>query len=44
LKAKVLQAVSMAAGAQRVAEGFKATGGVARGAEVVERRLLSLPA
>lgn len=44
LKAKVLQAVSMAAGARRVAEGFKATGGVARGAEVVERRLLSLPA
>ena len=44
LKSKVLQAMSMTSGAQRVADGFKRTGGVARGADVVERRLLGLPA
>jgi MGT family glycosyltransferase len=44
LKSKVLQAMSMTAGAKRVAEGFKATGGVAHGADVVERRLLGRPA
>ncbi|WP_055400043.1 MULTISPECIES: nucleotide disphospho-sugar-binding domain-containing protein [unclassified Mycobacterium] len=40
LKRKVLEAISMTTGAQRVAEGFKATGGVTRGADVIERRLL----
>ena len=30
--------------AQRVADGFKATGGVGRGADVVERRLLGMSA
>jgi MGT family glycosyltransferase len=44
LKSKVLQAMSMTAGARRVADGFEATGGVARGADVIERRLLGLPA
>jgi MGT family glycosyltransferase len=44
LKSKVLQAMSMTAGAQQVAEGFQATGGVAHGADVIERRLLDLPA
>src|SRR5690349_7988849 len=40
LKSKVRQAMSMTAGAQRVAAGFDATGGVARGADLVEQRLL----
>lgn len=40
LKAKVLKAMSMTRGAQRVAAGFAATGGPARGAAVIERRLL----
>jgi MGT family glycosyltransferase len=44
LKSKVLQAMSMTAGAKRVADGFEATGGVSRGADVIERRLLGLPA
>jgi MGT family glycosyltransferase len=44
LKTKVREAMSMASGARRVADGFCATGGVARGADVVERRLLGLPA
>jgi MGT family glycosyltransferase len=44
LKPKVRQAMSMTAGARRVADGFKATGGVARGADAVERRLLGLSA
>ncbi|MGH3559195.1 MAG: glycosyltransferase [Mycobacterium sp.] len=44
LKCKVLQAMSMADRAQRVAEGFAATGGVSRGADLVERRLLGQPA
>ena len=44
LKSSVLQAMSMRAGAQRVADGFKATGGVGRGADVVERRLLGMSA
>ncbi len=42
LKSKVLQAMSMKWGAQRVAAGFQATGGVAHGADVIERRLLDL--
>jgi MGT family glycosyltransferase len=44
LKTKVQEAMSMASGARRVADGFGATGGVARGADVVERRLLGRPA
>jgi len=40
LRAKVRQAMTMADGARRVAEGFAATGGVARGAELIEQRLL----
>ena len=40
LKSKVQQAMSMAEGAKRVADGFKATGGVQRGADLIERRLL----
>jgi MGT family glycosyltransferase len=42
LKSKVLQAMSMTAGAKRVAEGFKATGGVVHGADLIERRLLGV--
>jgi MGT family glycosyltransferase len=42
LKAKALQAISMTEGARRVAEGFVATGGVRRGADVVESRLLTV--
>jgi hypothetical protein len=34
--------MSMTAGAKRVAEGFKATGGVVHGADVIERRLLGV--
>lgn len=44
LKSKVRQAMSMADGAQRVAGGFAATGGVARGADLIEQRLLHQPA
>ncbi len=40
LKSKVLQAMSMADGARRVADGFTATGGVRHGADLVERKLL----
>jgi hypothetical protein len=36
--------MSMTAGAKRVADGFEATGGVSHGADVIERRLLGLPA
>jgi MGT family glycosyltransferase len=43
LKSKVLQAMSMTAGVQQVADGFKDTGGVAHGADLIERRLLGLP-
>jgi MGT family glycosyltransferase len=42
LKSKVLQAMSMTAGARQVADGFKATGGVVRGADLIERRLLGV--
>ncbi|OBG64834.1 nucleotide disphospho-sugar-binding domain-containing protein [Mycobacterium sp. E735] len=42
LKSKVLQAMSMTSGARRVADGFKAAGGVVRGADVMERRLLGI--
>ncbi|MFN8032398.1 MAG: glycosyltransferase [Mycobacterium sp.] len=41
LRAKVFEAMTMTEGARRVAEGFAATGGVARGADLVERQLLS---
>lgn len=42
LKSKVLQAMTMTRGAQQVADGFKATGGVSRGADLIERRLLGV--
>jgi MGT family glycosyltransferase len=44
LKTAVLQAMSMTTGARRVADGYRATGGVNHGADVIERRLLGLPA
>jgi hypothetical protein len=34
--------MTMTAGAQRVASGFVATGGVARGADLFEQRVLGL--
>src|ERR1700758_56786 len=40
LSTKVQQAMTMTAGARVVAAGFAATGGVARGAELVEQRVL----
>jgi UDP:flavonoid glycosyltransferase YjiC (YdhE family) len=42
IKSKIGQAMSMCEGARRVAAGFAAAGGVARGADLVERRLLRL--
>ena len=39
LHAKVTEATGMTAGAQRVAEGFAATGGVAHGADLIEATL-----
>ena len=42
LRARVREAMGMAEGARRVAAGFVATGGVARGADLVEQRLLGL--
>jgi MGT family glycosyltransferase len=42
LRAKVHDAIGMTAGAKRVAAGFAATGGVSRGADLVELRLLGL--
>lgn len=44
LRAKIREAMTMTDGAQRVADGFAATGGVARGADLVEQRLLGRPA
>ncbi|MDP7703051.1 glycosyltransferase [Mycobacterium sp. TY815] len=41
LRAAVLRAATMTDGARRVAAGFAATGGVARGADLIEQRLLS---
>ncbi|MGO9154720.1 glycosyltransferase [Mycobacterium sp.] len=41
LRAAVLQATTMARGARRVADGFAATGGVSRGADLIEQRVLS---
>lgn len=43
LRAKVSEAMTMTDGAQRVADGFAATGGVRRGADLVEQQVLSLP-
>jgi len=40
LRAAVRTAMTMTGGARRVAEGFAATGGVAGGADLIERRLL----
>ena len=40
LRSKVFEAMSMVAGAQRVADGFANSGGVERGADLLERRLL----
>jgi MGT family glycosyltransferase len=42
LRAKVAEAMAMADGARRVAEGFEATGGVARGAELFEQHIVGL--
>jgi MGT family glycosyltransferase len=44
LRAKVREAMKMADGAKRVAAGFVATGGVARGADLLEKRVLGLDA
>jgi MGT family glycosyltransferase len=41
LRANVRAAMTMTAGARRVADGFTATGGAARGAELVERLAVS---
>ncbi|ORV97871.1 glycosyltransferase [Mycobacterium kyorinense] len=40
LRAKVREAMTMVDGAGRVAAGFAATGGVARGADLIEQRML----
>jgi MGT family glycosyltransferase len=40
LRAKVLEAMTMVDGAQRVAAGFAATGGTAHGADLFEKRVL----
>lgn len=40
LRAGVERALTMAEGARRVADGFTATGGVARGADLLEQRVL----
>lgn len=40
LREKVRHAITMADGARRVAAGFAATGGVARGADLIEQRVL----
>lgn len=41
LRTGVRRAMGMSAGARRVADGFRASGGVARGADLVEQRLLT---
>jgi UDP:flavonoid glycosyltransferase YjiC (YdhE family) len=40
LRAKVQEAMTMTDGAKRVAAGFEATGGVARGADLFEERVM----
>jgi UDP:flavonoid glycosyltransferase YjiC (YdhE family) len=42
LRAKVREAMTMTDGAKRVAAGFEATGGVARGADLFEHRVLGV--
>lgn len=42
LRSAVLEAATMTSGARRVAAGFAATGGVSRGADLIEQRLLSI--
>jgi MGT family glycosyltransferase len=42
LRTKVREAMTMTDGAQRVAAGFRATGGTARGADLFEQRLFGL--
>ncbi|MFZ1178209.1 MAG: nucleotide disphospho-sugar-binding domain-containing protein [Mycobacterium sp.] len=42
LRTKVRKAMTMAHGAERVAAGFKATGGTARGADLFEQRVLGI--
>jgi len=42
LRAKVKEAMTMTDGARRVANGFTATGGVSRGADLFEQRVLGL--
>ena len=42
LRTKVREAMTMTDGARRVAEGFAATGGTARGADLFEQRVLGL--
>ncbi len=44
LRSEVRRAMTMADGARRVAAGFAATGGVARGAELIEGRVLGFTA
>ena len=44
LRTKVREAMTMTDGARRVAAGFAATGGVARGADLFEQRVLGLNA
>jgi MGT family glycosyltransferase len=41
LKDRVVRAMTMSAGAREVAAGFAASGGVTRGADLIERRLLA---
>jgi len=41
LRTKVREAMTMTEGASRVAAGFAATGGVARGADLIEQRILN---
>lgn len=43
LRAAVRTAIGRTDGAERVAAGFAATGGVARGADLIEQRVLGLP-
>jgi MGT family glycosyltransferase len=42
LRTKVREAMTMTAGARRVAVGFAATGGAARGADLIEQRVLGI--
>lgn len=41
LRTAITDAMTMSAGARRVAEGFVATGGVSRGADLIEQRMLA---